>query len=132
MKSKRDRGFLIPLRLTNLAIQSGVSVEKLQFMLQRSARCTHPAGNRRYHDYIFNVEGNRVLGFLHEPEMAEDEDTDHQVYKCDVCKDTRKVQVFNECPRCHGEGCPKCDEGLLAGSIPCPECKAQKTFKHHH
>lgn len=29
-------------------------------MARRSAICTHPLGNRRFEDYVLNVEGTRV------------------------------------------------------------------------
>lgn len=128
MSDRTHRSFLIPLRLVNQAARDGISLPKLQDMLRRSARVTHPQGNRRYHDVVFMVEGQRVLSYTHEdaetPEVVEPEDK--TFYKCGTCKDDHRIQVFNECPYCEGEGCKRCDDGLIPDSIPCPDCTKQK------
>jgi hypothetical protein len=36
----------------------GVNSDRLQHMLKHSIHVTHVGGNRRYHDYLFTVEGN--------------------------------------------------------------------------
>lgn len=142
MSESGRRGFLIPVRVVTAAAKEGIRLEELQDMLQRSARFTHAEGNRRYHDYLFMVEGKRLLKFSKiteaAPHTAPVEDVvddvvedvvDHEEvhYKCETCKDVHRVQVFDECARCHGEGCNKCDEGLVPSSIPCPACTRQKT-----
>jgi hypothetical protein len=129
------RGFLIPLRIITLAAEQGVKLQALQGMLRKSARITHPLGNRRYHEWVFMVEGNRVLdmGLIEDGpvvDYADDEpppEEDLSIYKCYTCKDDHKIQVFNECPRCEGGGCKRCDDGLVPSAIPCPDCTRQKT-----
>jgi RecJ-like exonuclease len=127
MKKHADRSFLLPIRLISRAKEFGIPIDDLQNMLQRSARVTHEKGNRRFHDYIFSVEGKRVLNISHCPE-AELDDEPEEFHSCDTCHDTHRVQVFNECHRCQGEGCSKCDEGLVPATIPCPSCSKQKTL----
>jgi len=50
-------------------------------------------------------------------------------YHCHTCKDTGRVQVFDQCEHCDGIGCSKCDEGLVPSSIPCPMCESRKRFQ---
>lgn len=137
MSGRKDRSFLIPLKVVNAAARDGIKLTDLQDMLRRSARVTHPQGNRRYHDVVFMVEGQRVLAYARTGDPApaksaveEDEvDEVYHNYKCDTCFDRGKVQVFNECPRCEGEGCKRCDDGLVPANIPCPACTKQKPLR---
>jgi len=136
MSDRTHRSFLIPLKVVNAAARDGIKLPELQDMLRRSARVTHPDGNRRYHDVVFMVEGQRVVSYslAVDPapakpdfEYQEEEDEIYHSYDCETCFDRKKVQVFNECPYCEGEGCKRCDEGLVPASIPCPTCtKAKK------
>lgn len=136
--STQHKGYLFPIRIVSEAASLGLALPDLQDMVQRSARFTHPNGNRRYHDYVFMVEGIRVTAFSKvdstapqvepvEEETLEEEQAPYVHYRCDTCRDKRKIQVFNECPYCEGEGCKRCDDGLVPSSIPCPDCKTQKT-----
>jgi hypothetical protein len=88
----------------------------LQDMVVHSTRITHPDGNRRYHDYLFMVEGSRVVAFGKIEEL----------FKCEQCRDTGTIRTFDECGACDGVGCEHCDLGLIPSSIPCPMCKGKK------
>lgn len=78
---------------------------------------------------VFMIEGQKVLSYTRQE--AEDvepvEPEDKVFYKCEICKDERKIRVFNECHFCEGEGCQRCDDGLVPDRIPCPECTKQKS-----
>jgi len=50
----------------------GITPDRLHDMLARAARITHEKGNRRYHEYLFNVEGN-VLYSVHKMRTVADE-----------------------------------------------------------
>ena len=132
MRDNHSRDFLIPISVVTRASRDGIPLPQLQDMLRRSARVTHPEGNRRYHDVVFMVEGQRVKSYFRqgaEPEEVAPEEVEPQgktVHRCGTCRDDHRVQVFNECPYCEGAGCKKCDEGLVQGSIPCPDCTQQK------
>ena len=117
------RSFLIPFDLVIKVRERGVNLEQLQDMVRLSARCTHPEGNRRFEDYIFNVQGNRVTSITIGVERYE---TTVQLFDCKQCRDTGKVQVFNPCERCEGGGCNFCDRGLVRASIPCPQCELKR------
>jgi hypothetical protein len=50
-------------------------------------------------------------------------------YHCDVCQDTKKVQVFNECAWCDGAGCEHCNQqGGSYATIPCHSCPDSNSF----
>lgn len=85
-------------------------------MLAHSARVTHNNGNRRFHQYIFEVQGNEVFNVFN---MDDNTTSDHE---CRRCKDTGKLPVFDECLHCNGVGCHHCDEGLVRNFIFCPDC----------
>ena len=118
MTEQRRRGFLIPISLVTRAAKEGISLADFQSMVGRSARFTHPEGNRRFHDYLFLIEGRKVLSFQKLSEGVEDE----VFYKCETCKDTTKIPVFDVCEHCDGVGCKHCDAGLVRNTIPCPAC----------
>jgi RecJ-like exonuclease len=119
--------YLLPIKLVTKAARDGVGLPELQDMLRRSARFTHPDGNRRFHDWLFNIEGRKVISIKRlQPEQ---EDVYEPHYKCEYCKDTKRISVFDPCPRCDGEGCQSCDEGLVPSTIPCESCAPLKTEK---
>jgi RecJ-like exonuclease len=126
MTEKTKRGYLIPLRVVLDAAKQGVKLQQLQDMVGRSARVTHELGNRRFHDYVFMIEGNRVLSMQHlvpVDDIVEDE----IIYRCVACKDTGHLIVFDECPHCEGVGCKHCDQGLVRNQIPCQSCGRKST-----
>lgn len=138
-RQRSNRGFLIPLDVVAAARQEGIGLERLQEMVRLSTRITHPQGNRRYAGYLFLVEGSKVVAFgkiqdvaitkpdaersvpAHASLSSVDEELE-VTYRCEHCKDSGRVQAFDPCPHCDGVGCPKCDEGLVPSSIPCPMC----------
>ena len=78
-------------------------------MLEQSAVITHPRGNRRYEDWVLSFS----RGVLHNVHLI----------RCGECDDKRRVQVWNECPDCHGKGCEACrGKGRIIGYIPCQKC----------
>jgi len=140
-KESGKRGFNIPLDILAEAKRQDISLEQLQDMVMHSTRVTHPDGNRRYHDYLFMVEGSRVVAFgkIHEvpvkkkeipqlPKVAPQIDvmTGEEYYKCEQCKDAGVVRTFDECVECDGSGCEYCDQGLVPSTIPCPVCSGKK------
>jgi hypothetical protein len=122
---QEQRRFLIPISLVTQAKARGVGLDRLQEMVRLSARCTHPLGNRRFEDFVFMVEGKRVVSLYLDGEYLElpPEETN---YRCYTCKDTNRVQVFDQCGHCDGTGCNKCDQGLVPSSIPCPACEQNR------
>jgi len=124
------RGFLIPLDLIVRARKAGINMERLQDMVRLSARCTHSKGNRRFEDTVFMIVGKRVVNFTQiEPEVAIEEP--EKFYRCVTCQDTKRVRVFDQCDHCEGLGCPRCDEGLVPGNIPCPACYQKERLASH-
>ena len=78
-------------------------------MVNSAAPITHPKGTRRYNEWIFSVKGDVVIGV--------------HLIRCSVCDDRRRVQVFDECPLCHGSGCDACKgRGKTLGFVPCQSC----------
>lgn len=128
------KGLLMSLRVVRKLRDLGLNPEVAKDMVHRSARITHEKGNRRYHQYLFQVEGHKLVDVAefnerpaHRESRFEETEDDGVAYKCETCKDQRKVRVFNECPKCYGVGCKRCDEGLIPSSIPCPDCTTQRT-----
>ncbi len=129
MNEQRRRGFLIPISLVTRAAKEGISLAELQHMVNRSARFTHPEGNRRYHDYLFLIEGRKLMSFQ---KVTEEEADEEVFYKCETCKDAGTVPVFDVCEHCDGAGCKHCDAGLVRNTIPCPACTLKKEeFQPH-
>jgi RecJ-like exonuclease len=56
--------------------------------------------------------------------------TPEPFYKCEVCHDTGKVAVTDECAWCEGAGCEKCHQtGGTTSQIPCPSCGVGSTHE---
>lgn len=94
-------------------------------MVKSSAPFTHKRGNRRFEDFIFDVDvmpdrTRLVRGVFALVKEA-------KVTKCAHCNDMHWVRVYDECENCAGEGCARCDwEGTIPRKIPCQDC-APKT-----
>lgn len=127
--------FLLTVRVALAAKRMGVSVEQVLDMVRHSARITHANGNRRFHEYLFTVEGERVTSIhrLTEAEVADEERRirsfvrrpvqEESHYRCGTCRDTGKMLVFDPCDYCQGRGsCTHCDEGLVRREVNCPDC----------
>lgn len=101
----------------------GLTPDRLAGMIMHSTRITHSRGNRRFQNYLFMVEGPWVLDLfrLDEKTLQVEGELDLAV-NCNHCRDTKRVPVFDECQKCFGVGCDKCDEGLVMTSVPCPMC----------
>jgi hypothetical protein len=95
----KNREFFFPLDLIDMAESLGISRRKLADMIRRSTRITHPNGNRRFGDYLFQVDGDRVTAFGRVDELS-------------------PAHPRTDVP------CPRCDGGLVRNSIPCPECSS--------
>jgi RecJ-like exonuclease len=113
------RGFTIPLHLLRRAKEFGLDAGQLQSAVVASARVTHPEGNRRWHEFLFRVEGNRVMDLKVVDGWAPG-------YTCKTCRDLGKLAVFDGCENCNGDGCDFCDEGLVSRMIYCPMCQLGK------
>jgi hypothetical protein len=87
----------------HLGLEGG---KTLHHMVKHSAPFTHPWANRRFEDWVFDVDGNRVegIGRLAVPVAVE--------------KQLKVVNVL--CRVCwkDGEGCPECGgEGYFAKPV---------------
>ena len=120
--SKPERPeFTFTVDIVRGAATLGITFEHLVSMVRNSSRITHPNGNRRYYGYLFYVEGDKVLRFLRldgVPIVVPSPDS----LKCESCKGTKRIKVYDQCPMCEGLGCNSCDGGLVQSSIACPAC----------
>lgn len=91
-----DREFFFPVDIIEQASKLGISHDKLKHMVRHSTRVTHALGNRRYEDYLFLVEGDRVTGF-------------------------GNITDSDPAPQRAARACPHCDKGLVRATIPCPD-----------
>lgn len=98
----------------------------LQDMLRRAAICTLPEGNRRFHDWVFDVREHRVLAITN---IAERGEAAHTAAK-GPSQPPRKVStqrvamhgtklagdefvMWEEHELCEGKGCLACDAGQI-------------------
>lgn len=135
MSDKPRREFVLPESVQQKAQQLGIrSIQAVQEMLRMSARITHPLGNRRFNDYLFMVEGDTVKWMGRVTDVAPPvvvvppppppvvEIPALLRVRCESCRDTGRMPVFDQCEHCEGVGCAHCDQGLIPATIPCPSC----------
>ncbi|MCK5788744.1 MAG: hypothetical protein KAH32_07085 [Chlamydiia bacterium] len=93
-------------------------IKELRRILWLSVPTKHPRGNRRYKGWVFSIRSNVLTDVTH--------------IQCTECDDSTRVEVYNECSSCFGEGCKSCkNKGLIRGAIPCPSCAKPKN-KHRY
>ena len=80
------------LEINNLTGRIGEYVE-------RSARCTLPEGNRRFHYWVFDIQGDLLA-------RVTDLTTGHSSTPRALGSD--EFMAYEECPDCGGEGCKQC------------------------
>lgn len=79
-----------------VAEAEGYSLADVEFMVQRSAITSHERGNRRYRDWLFNVEDDEVFS------MTKFNMT------TDVREGSTSLTMYEDCPSCVGKGCKDC------------------------
>ncbi len=103
--------------------QQGIDQEKLNEMILKSSPVQHEHGNQQFQDWIFAIEGRRVTWVTKDrPSKPPIRSVDNSPADCDTCEDSGRVFVFNVCYKCNGASCYDCDDGLIPGSIKCPDC----------
>lgn len=94
-------------------------------MIDSSTPVTHDLGNRRYKDYVFLVDGSSVkgVGYFNVGVWGSESSG-----TCPACKGTGKVRVYDVCGACDGDGCERCEDGLVESQITCqePDCSTVK------
>lgn len=41
---------------------------------------------------------------------------------CETCKGTKVLSNYEQCPKCHGDGCSSCSKGKIRVEFVCPDC----------
>jgi len=108
--------FAIPEEIAIQAEAEGLPRPELQRLVDHSTRATHARGNRRCGEWVFLVQGGVVLNYTKD---------DAHGFRCQACRDSGKIVVFDEHEPCHGQGCEECDNGLRRSFVACPACDRQ-------
>ena len=87
--------FAIPEEIAIQAEAEGLPRLELQRLVDHSTRATHARGNRRCGEWVFLVQGGVVLNYTKD---------DAHGFRCQACRDSGKIVVFDEHEPCHGQG----------------------------
>lgn len=92
--------FDLSLSVLRVAAAEGISPEQVDAMVAKAALVKHSRGNRRYHDWVFQVVPGEVnLGVARMSRL-------HSPVKL-VSKPGYPV-LFEVCPECDSDGCKEC------------------------
>jgi hypothetical protein len=105
--------------MSNLVLASGVKEslnrfglsEKVTDILGKAAIVSHPQGNRRYHNWVFNLVGNTLVSVSDIRLKAPVSPGGRQKVSNKPPKNSSNKPVFvvwEECPECEGPQCPVC------------------------
>jgi len=83
-------------KVVRVAMAEGLTNDIVQDFVGHSAICSHERGNRRYHKWLFQVEGNEVVSMT------------YLDLKIEERKGSSGLTVNEECPSCEGVGCRDC------------------------
>lgn len=81
----------------DVADAEDLTLSEIERWVRMAARCTHPIGNRRYHDWVFDVEERGKD--THVERMCKYELTDYA---------SGAQFELEECEDCDGAGCRDC------------------------
>lgn len=83
-------------QVQRVAEEIGIPLPDIEEMVKHSAICSHERGNRRWHGWLFHIEGNEVvtMGYLKPVRIQRG--------------GTSGLTMLEECPTCEGAGCKLC------------------------
>ena len=87
------------------AKRKGLDIHQLQNMVQKSALVTHENGNRRYHEWVFLVEG-QLVKWMSPLAPSKEKDTINRPHPT---PGPGEFLVWEDCDECNGQGCKFCD-----------------------
>lgn len=107
------------------AEETGVERTRVREMARLSAPFTHSRWNRRFENWVFRIEGDRVVEFgeMPEPKRTRKRRTreKHEWARgCTICRGSCTMTVYEEHEHCDGDGCDRCDNGMVRKRRPCP------------
>ena len=85
------------------AQERGLTPAEVRNMVKAAAVVTHARGNRRYHDYVFQIEGRNIVS------MADLNAGAGVTKKQDAPLRPDEFVQYEECEQCHGDGCEACN-----------------------
>jgi hypothetical protein len=99
--------------------EEGISDEELNEMVRAAAPVTHENGNRRFHHWLFKVEGDILISMCRWDMVHRD--LSHQR------KGSDEFLVTEECALCDGDGCKQCGwVGFITAYRSAPKHKISK------
>lgn len=84
------------------AIKCNLTAAQAEEMARRAAITKHPQGNRRYHNWLFQINGTYVVSMVNLDVPAAKEAPPTKVGE-------KEFVMYDECPKCEGEGCEACN-----------------------
>jgi hypothetical protein len=87
----------------------GLGLAQLEDMLRHAALCSHEKGNRRYHDWVFQLRQG-VIFRMTDVRTGASSDT---IRSSNLHLAPGEFLVYEDCTECRGKGCRHCDGGQV-------------------
>jgi len=93
----------------------GGSEEHLDGLLRKMVKVKVKGGTHAVGEALFQVNKARVFGIGFLAGMG----AKPGPLSCPVCGGRGSLVFYDECPLCHGSGCPSCSDGMVKVEKPC-------------
>lgn len=89
-------GYDVSAQVKRVIKGEGISEAELDTMAKKAAINTHDRGNRRFHGWIFDIQGNTLQ------RMTQD------IQRIVRRQGSTNLTVHEDCEECDGDGCKEC------------------------
>lgn len=93
----KESGVAIAPQVERTIKSENIALEELDAMVKKAAITTHEFGNRRFHNWIFDIKQGKVWKMVQDREVP-----------VRIVQSSMSLTAHEDCPDCEGDGCKEC------------------------
>lgn len=105
---KSKQGYTLSTAVMEFARAQNLPLHDVTHMIDRASKCSLPSGNRRFHEWVFSVDGKQVVQVMTNSRSGEASVMLPSVRELPILR-SDEFLTYDECDGCQGRGCRACD-----------------------